>query len=135
MLKELCQKYTCPYSKYFATKNYIRTFEVFYYHTKFFVVSFTFIYTYMHIGEPISCHAHTCIYLKRNFHAIYLHLKGNSTSYIHFGEAFSCHIQHVYIHKVLDHLFNMYTFHLKGICLLLPVLYIHAHGEEHLYTN
>ena len=40
---------------------------------------------YMHIGEPNSCHAHTCIYLIRNFHVIYLHLKGNSTSYIHLG--------------------------------------------------
>ena len=43
---------------------------------------------YMHIGEPNSCHAHTCIYLRRNIHVIYLHLKGNSTSYIHLGKHF-----------------------------------------------
>ena len=40
----------------------------------------------MHIGEPHSCHAHTCIFLwRKNFHVIYLHLKGNFTSYIHLG--------------------------------------------------
>ena len=49
------------------------------------LLTYKFIYTYMHIGDPISCHAYTCIYLKMNFHAIYLHLKGNSTSYIHLG--------------------------------------------------
>jgi len=113
MLKVLCQnvhiqsillpKITYAHLKYFIN-------------IKFFVASSTFIYTYMHIGESISCHAHTCIYLKRNFHAIYLHLKCNSTSYIHFGKHSRATFKHVYIHKALDHLFNIYMFYLKGIC-------------------
>ena len=61
--------------------------------------------------KPISCHIHTCIYLKRNFHAIYLHLRGNSTSYIYFGKHSCAIFKRVYIGKALDHLFNIYTFY------------------------
>ena len=38
---------------------------------------------YMHIREPISHHAHTCIWKELSY--IYLLLRGNSTSYIHLG--------------------------------------------------
>jgi len=47
----------------------------------------------MHIWELISCHAHTCIYLKRNFHAIYLHFERQFHIIYSFWEAFLCHIQ------------------------------------------
>jgi len=58
--------------------------------------------THLHLFEKeFSCHLST---LERQFHIIYS-----------FWEAFSCHIQHVYIYKALDHLFNIYTFYLKGI--------------------
>ena len=52
-----------------------------------------FIYTYRHIWELISCHAHTCIYLRRIFHAICLHFESQFHIICSSWEAFSCHIQ------------------------------------------
>jgi len=53
--------------------------------------------THLHLFEKeFSCHLFT---LERQFHIIYS-----------FWEAF----KHVYIYKALDHLFNIYTFYLKG---------------------
>ena len=56
-------------------------------------------------------------------------LKGNSTLYVHFGKHSHATFKHVYIYKALDHLFKIYMFYLKDICLLLPILYIYVHGE------
>ena len=81
MLKVLCQNYTCSYPKYFATTNYLRTFEVLTY--KFLLFYSHYLYIYAHWGANLTSCTH--LHLKRNFHAIYLHLRGNSTSYIHLG--------------------------------------------------
>ena len=79
VLKALCQNYTYSHPKYFAITNYLHIFEVL--NIQIFVVSLTFIH--MHIGKLItSC---TYLHLKRKFHAIYIHLRDNSTSYIHLG--------------------------------------------------
>ena len=55
--------------------------------------------------KEFSCHLST---LERQFHITYS-----------FWEAF----KRAYIYKALDHLFNIYTFYLKRICLLLMQSY------------
>jgi len=82
MLKVLCQNYICPYPKHFAPTNYLHTFEVFN------IQNFCcFIHIYLYIYEHWKANLTSCthLHLKRNFHAIYIYLRGNSTSYIHLG--------------------------------------------------
>jgi len=62
---------------------------------KFFVVPFLFIYTFMRIGEPISRHAHTCIWKETFMPSTYSW--GAIPHHIFIWEAFSCHLWHGYI--------------------------------------
>jgi len=83
MLKILCPNYTCSYPNHFATTNYLRTFEVFYLTYKFCCFIHIHLYTYAHRKANLTLCTH--LHLKRKFHAIYIHLRGNSTSYTHLG--------------------------------------------------
>jgi len=105
MLKILCQNYTCSYPMHFATTNYLRTFEVFQEHTNF-CCFIHIIYTHAHRRANLTSRTH--LHLKRNFHAIYLHLRGNSTSYIHSGSILVPFL--TWVHFLKGSLCYLYTY-------------------------
>ena len=51
----------------------------------------------------------TYLHLKRNFHAIYLHLRGNSTSYIHFGKHSCATFKHLRFLTTTSEIFTFKT--------------------------
>ena len=95
----------------------------------------------------MSC---TYLYLKRNFHAIYLHLRGNSTSYIYLGSILvpSLARVHIFLKDSLCYLSTnihtlkciiYYSFTLQGIfgpyihtlCNMCFMPYIFTHISAH----
>ena len=65
----------------------------------------------MHIGEPISCHAHTCIWKGTFMSSTYSW--GAIPHHIFIWEAFSCHLWHGYIlffKRLLMLLIHKYTY-------------------------
>ena len=90
-----------------------------------------YICLYTHIGKPDSCHAHACIYLRRNFLVIYLHLKGNSTSYIHLGSILVPFLTWVHFLKGSLCYLSTNIHILKGI-FTLPILHIQIFEMHYL---
>ena len=135
MLKVLCQNYICSYHNYFTTTNYPHTFEVFYQHTNF-VVSFIFIYTYMHIGESISRLAHTCIWKGTFMPSIYTW--GAIPHHIFIWEAFSCYLWHGYIFErllmLLIHKYTYFEMHYLLFIHFARYFYaIYSHTLQHIF--
>ena len=134
MLKVLCQNYTCPYSKYFATKNYLRTFEVF---KNFccFIHIYLYIYAYwianlascthLHLFEnEFSCHLST---LERQFHIIYSFGK-HSRAIFAIGTFFFERLLMLPTHKYTyfeRHFFTLPILHIQ-IFEMHYLLYIHT---------
>ena len=89
-----------------------------------FVVSFIFIYTYMHIGEPISRHAHTCIWKGTFMLSIYTW--GAIPHHIFIWEAFLCHFWHGYIffERLLMLPIHKYTYFKRYFYVTYPQIYI-----------
>jgi len=85
-----------------------------------------YLYTYAHFESQFHV-MHTLAFIWKGIFmpSIYT-LKGNSTSYVHFGKHSRATFRRVYIYKALDHLFQIYTFYLKGIWFLLLILYVHG---------
>ena len=85
--------YTC--SRYCVKITYVHILSILlpqttYTHLKYFIniqIFCFFIHIYLYIYAHWKANLTSCthLHLKRNFHAIYIHLRGNSTSYIHLG--------------------------------------------------
>ena len=81
MLKVLYQNYICSYPNHLLPQT-THTHLKYFINIQIFVVPFLFIH--ICTSESQSHVMHTLAF-ERNFHAIYLLLRGNSTSYIHLG--------------------------------------------------
>jgi len=119
MLKILCQTYTCSYPKHFATTNY--TFELFYLTYKFLLFYSHYLYTYAHRRANLASRTH--LHSKRNFHAIYLYLRGNSTSYIHLGSILMPFLTWVhFFERILMLPIHKYTYFERHFLLFIHTL-------------
>ena len=85
--------------------------------------------------EIFMSHIHTYIHLKSDFYVTYSHFwKAIFMSYVHIlRSSFVPYVHICTFCKALGYLSNIHMLYLKGICLLLPILYIHVHGEQHFH--
>ena len=137
MLKVLCQNYICSYPNYLLPQTN-HTYLKYFINIQIFVVPFLFIYTYMRIGEPISRHAHTCIW-KETFMPS-THSWGAIPHHIFIWEAFSCHLWHRHTHFFFERLLMLfihkYTYfemhYLLFIHFVRHFCYIYLHIYLHI---
>ena len=84
-----------------------------------FFCCFIHIYLYIYAHWRANLTSCTHLHLKRNFHAIYIHLKGNSTSYIYLGSILVPFLRWVHFFERL---------------LMLPI-HNYTYFERHFYTT
>ena len=107
-----------------------------------FVVPFIFIYTYMHIGEPISRHTHTCIWKETFMPSTYSWEA--IPHHIFIWEAFLCHFRHGYIffERLLMLPIHKYTYFERHFYATYPthtdfwnaLFAIHSHFARYFYA-
>ena len=66
----------------------------------------------------------TYSYFERQFHVICLHFEKHSRAILKIYAYFMKHLG----------TYSTYMHFSKGICLLLPIPYVHVHGEKHFHT-